>query len=287
MLKVLRPSKNKVTQGYSDKHKAYDFSGKGDLNAYSSLFGKVIQSKNSETKNWINKGTLTTADYGNYCKIKGEINGKIFYQLCAHLEPGTVLQKGEDVKRGQVIGKIGNTGNSTARHVHVEYRDENNHNIPVEFVEEVQEPVEGMTKRQQVIEAYMGTRPDHSPSEDEISYRLQENKGLFYIIRDILEGDTNAREYWLDSWEIKQADDINYQKIANDYKDQFEDIKQILGLSPADNVEEVKGKLQGMLDLIKKLQAQQEPKVIYKYKDKDYQRAFLIGNILIAIERGD
>jgi hypothetical protein len=41
------------------------------------------------------------------------------YALYAHLDPGSVrVHKGDAVKRGQVIGLVGNTGNSLAPHLH-------------------------------------------------------------------------------------------------------------------------------------------------------------------------
>ena len=41
------------------------------------------------------------------------------YALYAHLDPGSVrVHKGDTVKRGQVIGLVGNTGNSLAPHLH-------------------------------------------------------------------------------------------------------------------------------------------------------------------------
>jgi len=41
------------------------------------------------------------------------------YALYAHLDPGSVrVRKGDTVKRGQVIGLVGNTGNSLAPHLH-------------------------------------------------------------------------------------------------------------------------------------------------------------------------
>ena len=41
------------------------------------------------------------------------------YALYAHLAPGSVrVHKGDSVKRGQVIGLVGNTGNSLAPHLH-------------------------------------------------------------------------------------------------------------------------------------------------------------------------
>ncbi len=130
-MNVLRPSKNKLTGNYSASHKGYDFSGKGESLVYASFDGVVVASKNSETKNWqASTFPLTTADYGNYCKIKGKL-----FQLVAHLEPNSALAVGVQVKTGMVLGVIGNTGNSTAKHLHCEYRFLNNVNTPVEFTE--------------------------------------------------------------------------------------------------------------------------------------------------------
>lgn len=46
------------------------------------------------------------------------------YALYAHLEPGSVLvHKGETVTRGEVIGKVGNSGNTIAPHLHFQMTD--------------------------------------------------------------------------------------------------------------------------------------------------------------------
>ena len=141
MLKVLRPARNKQTQGFSAKHPAYDIDDIPDTNYRASLDGTVTQSKNSETKNWQNTGKLTTRDYGNYIKIKGEVDGKTVYQLGAHFQKGTVLSKGKKVKAGQVVAQAGKTGNirplhgGDGSHSHTEYRDSQNKKIKVKFVE--------------------------------------------------------------------------------------------------------------------------------------------------------
>ena len=134
LMKVFRPSKNPLTQDYSSTHKGYDFSGKGDQNIYASFDGIIVECKNDETNNWIaGNRPLTTADYGNYAKIKG-IEG---FQLVAHALPYTLLPKGAAVLIGEVIGQIGNTGNSTAKHLHGEYKFLNGINTPVDFDESV------------------------------------------------------------------------------------------------------------------------------------------------------
>jgi murein DD-endopeptidase MepM/ murein hydrolase activator NlpD len=53
---------------------------------------------------------------GNYVVLK---LGEAEYALFAHLKPGGIKVKpGERVKRGDVLGYIGNTGNSDAPHLH-------------------------------------------------------------------------------------------------------------------------------------------------------------------------
>lgn len=60
------------------------------------------------------KGTPAIA--GNYVMID---HGKSEYSLYAHLQPGSVrVHIGDNVKSGEVIGKLGSSGNSTEPHLH-------------------------------------------------------------------------------------------------------------------------------------------------------------------------
>jgi murein DD-endopeptidase MepM/ murein hydrolase activator NlpD len=57
-----------------------------------------------------------TAITGNYVMID---HGKNEYSLYAHLQPGSVrVHVGDQVKAGDVIGKLGSSGNSTEPHLH-------------------------------------------------------------------------------------------------------------------------------------------------------------------------
>jgi len=138
---VSKPSKNKVTQGYSSSHKAVDFSGRGDPNVYACQEGKVIICKNSYDTNWQQGGTndptpwgLTTEDYGNFIKVE-HTDG---YSLYAHLKRNSQLvETGTIVGEGKPIAEIGSSGNSTGPHLHFEYRNRQNKNIQVEFKEDI------------------------------------------------------------------------------------------------------------------------------------------------------
>lgn len=73
-------------------------------------------------------GTVLVSTYdggwGHYIIVN---HGDNILTLYAHLNTRTV-ERGESVERGQVIGKVGNTGISTAPHLHFELRE---HGKPV------------------------------------------------------------------------------------------------------------------------------------------------------------
>jgi len=87
-------------------HPGLDFSAPIGTAVYSTGDGKVIEVKKSRR------------GYGNKIIIDHGYGYKTMY---AHLNKFKV-KKGERVKRGQVIGYIGNTGKSTAPHLHYEIR---------------------------------------------------------------------------------------------------------------------------------------------------------------------
>lgn len=72
--------------------------------------------------------------YGNYVKIKHD-NG--YYTLYAHIAYNTVkVKSGERVKKGQVLGYMGNTGYSFGGHLHFEVRDTNDVRIdPIPYLD--------------------------------------------------------------------------------------------------------------------------------------------------------
>lgn len=121
-----RPSKNTITGEFSSSHPGHDFSGKGDDGVYAYEAGVVVISRDKYTTSWINGKEndptpwgLTTEDYGNFIKIKHTTG----FSLYAHLAHGTPLPVNSTVVKGQRIATVGNTGNSTGRHLHFEVRN--------------------------------------------------------------------------------------------------------------------------------------------------------------------
>ncbi len=57
--------------------------------------------------------------YGNYVTVS---HGGGVYSLYGHLLKGLAVKKGQTVRKGQVLGYMGNSGYSNGQHLHFEYR---------------------------------------------------------------------------------------------------------------------------------------------------------------------
>lgn len=131
MSRILKTGTNQVTQKYKLTHRGIDIvKYKGQLDyiiAHSD--GEVVE----VVKN-CNKTYKIGGSYGNYVKIKHS-NG--YYTLYAHMSYGSVkVSKGQKVKKGQVLGYMGNTGHSYGAHVHFEVRDTKNNKInPTPYID--------------------------------------------------------------------------------------------------------------------------------------------------------
>ena len=87
-------------------HYGMDFSAPIGTPIYATGDGKIEKIKRSRSKK----------DYGNYILIN---HGYDYQSIYAHLDK-VLVSKGEKVKRGDLIGHVGNTGKSTAPHLHYE-----------------------------------------------------------------------------------------------------------------------------------------------------------------------
>ena len=86
-------------------------------------------------------GALQVTEFGgNHVVQKFEQNGQTYYAFYAHLVPGSAtaaVKVGQQVKAGDPIGKLGNSGNSSAPHLHFHVMDAPNplasNGLPFEF----------------------------------------------------------------------------------------------------------------------------------------------------------
>lgn len=137
-MKILYPTRFPfITQHYGNKgenfgpkgHRGVDFRIKNDPQRYIQAVqsGKVITADSSTNFNWYNGDNHGKGSpYGKFVIIEhaGE-DGRNYFSFYGHLRE-ILVEEGTEVAAGQLIAIGGNTGLSTAEHLHFELRmDEN------------------------------------------------------------------------------------------------------------------------------------------------------------------
>ncbi len=112
------PAKGTVTQSYSDEHKGVDIASEENTPVCAAADGAVIEAGEVE-------------DYGKLVRLRHKDGVETLY---AHLNSISV-NKGDVVKQGTEIGKMGSTGDSTGPHLHLEVTDNGNYINPQKWVE--------------------------------------------------------------------------------------------------------------------------------------------------------
>lgn len=97
-------------------HEGHDFSAKVGTEVYSTANGTV-------------KASRYLGSFGNYIELD---HGNGFVTTYGHLSK-RLVKKGDIIERGQIIGKVGNTGRSTAPHLHYEIKYKNKKLDPTSF----------------------------------------------------------------------------------------------------------------------------------------------------------
>lgn len=97
--------------------------GPGVINIIAVKAGEVVYPTNDSQTQYADNGHLENKDgggFGNYVKIKHSDGTYTFY---AHLAQNSItVRAGDMVDQGQVIGKMGHSGQSTGTHLHFEVR---------------------------------------------------------------------------------------------------------------------------------------------------------------------
>lgn len=119
------PQITTISNNYSDENKGIDISsGEADPNTINVIAVKpgvvTYPTDDSQTK-FEDSGTASDGDgYGNYVKIRHSDGS---YTLYAHLAKDSITVKADDVvEQGQVIGKMGRSGDASETKLHFEIR---------------------------------------------------------------------------------------------------------------------------------------------------------------------
>lgn len=127
--RVLKSGFCEITQEYGNNHIGIDIVGKNytidTVVAHSDGIVTIIQ-----TGEVNNQGSTGNASYGNFIKIEHN-NG--YQTLYAHLDTVNV-KVGNRVKKGDILGIMGNTGNSYGAHLHFEVWKDNVRINPYEYL---------------------------------------------------------------------------------------------------------------------------------------------------------
>ena len=108
-----------ISQGYWANHRALDYAGPT---------GSLIRAVDHGVVAYANFGW--NHGYGNMVVID---HGNGFTSLYAHLSTFSV-RKGERVQQGQIVGNMGNSGNSTGPHLHLEIHKDGRSLNPAQFL---------------------------------------------------------------------------------------------------------------------------------------------------------
>ena len=107
-----------LTQGYRYDHRAIDIAAPSGTSVLAADRGVVVRA------GWNQQG------YGLFVIIDHNID---YVTLYAHLNE-VLVQEGQVVAQGELIGKVGSTGNSTGPHLHFEIRDFGRLTNPLELL---------------------------------------------------------------------------------------------------------------------------------------------------------
>lgn len=125
--RVLKKGKCEITQSYNPNHNGIDLVGENftldDIVSHSD--GEIVDLRDGYDNQ---RGTNS---YGNYIKINHK-NG--YYTLYAHLEKGLNLKIGDIVKQGQILGTMGESGDTNGKHLHFEVFNEDKKINPTNYL---------------------------------------------------------------------------------------------------------------------------------------------------------
>ncbi|MBW7642912.1 murein hydrolase activator EnvC family protein [Geobacillus thermoleovorans] len=108
-----RPANGPITSGFGYRFGGTDFHPGVDIGKRAAVVPVVAAADGIVFRSYY------SSSYGNVIFISHVINGQTYTTVYAHLE-ARLVGEGQHVRKGQVIGYMGNTGHSTGPHLHFE-----------------------------------------------------------------------------------------------------------------------------------------------------------------------
>lgn len=123
--------------------------------------GKVLEAR---------KSNAPGGGYGYFVRLLHKLDGEWYTSTYAHMVAGSLkVEKGQSVKAGTILGKMGTTGASTGKHLHIEINKGKNYVWTADgsgFVEPLAF-IEALIKKNAVVGAAPLATPDNAPVEEE------------------------------------------------------------------------------------------------------------------------
>jgi len=152
--------------------------GNGIVNIIAAKDGIVVYPTANSQTNCPSSNTLSSCGggYGNYVILQHSDGN---YTLYAHLDAGSItVVAGDSVEQGQVIAKMGSSGNSTGTHLHFEVREgQNAYNATVDGLIYVSQEHPRIVKAGGEFLSWLNSWEGHSPI-----------KGNNYVVENIGDG---------------------------------------------------------------------------------------------------
>lgn len=128
--RVLKSKKCEITQYYNNNHQALDIVGANStldyITAHSDGIVVVIQDGYDNTI-----GKPGNPTYGNYVKLEHQ-NG--YYTVYGHMQKGIKWKNGNQVKKGEVLGYMWDSGTAYGKHLHFEILNKSNKINPLPYL---------------------------------------------------------------------------------------------------------------------------------------------------------
>lgn len=108
-----------------------------------------------------------TGGLGVYVVVEHQLNGHTIHTVSAHLEAGSLtVRAGDKVRRGDQLGKLGNTGTSTGPHLHFEVIVDGTHVDPLAWLRKHADGVDTVIRTRTELEVPNDSNPDGGSSHD-------------------------------------------------------------------------------------------------------------------------